>query len=328
MTHTEPGLTRLAMGIRAAITSPIAPRDLELPCPAWERATSLSRQIRRAKGRGWHLAADDLQGDLAYALARIRAELGFLEEQLKTSSNQVVSASEIYADLKALGNEFKDWSFDLGHRSLAVTTEPIELQGIYLGPFEIRLQWTKAAPSYKVTALDPHPTSIREEVTHPHVRDEELCEGEGREPICRALAEGRLLDFFLLVRSILRSYNCESPFVALEDWFAQSCIDCETLISGDDSCSCLQCESVLCDECQVACSECGDSFCSGCVSTCSSCHSQYCQRCLKRCDDCRAPHCAGCLNDEERCPSCREQSCQDSDFEVLPGGLGQAALSA
>ena len=48
--------------------------------------------------------------------------------------------------------------------------------------------------------------------------DERLCEGDGRSAIRQALAQGRLLDFFMLVAGGLRTYNAESPFVALEIW--------------------------------------------------------------------------------------------------------------
>ena len=56
---------------------------------------------------------------------------------------------------------------------------------------------------YRVVALDPHPAGSDESVTHPHVRDEQLCAGDAAAAIRSALAGGRICDFFLLVRSVL-----------------------------------------------------------------------------------------------------------------------------
>jgi hypothetical protein len=64
------------------------------------------------------------------------------------------------------------------------------------------------------------PSSCRAEVTHPHVLDDHLCEGEGRQAIHAALTAGRLVDFFHLVKGILETYNEDSPYEALSDWYS------------------------------------------------------------------------------------------------------------
>ena len=55
-------------------------------------------------------------------------------------------------------------------------------------------------------ALDPSPAASNSETTHPHVQTNQLCEGDGRSAIRHAMREGRLLDFFVLVRQILQTY--------------------------------------------------------------------------------------------------------------------------
>jgi hypothetical protein len=330
MTRTKNSLARLAVTIRAAIAGGHAclPR-ITLPRMAWQYCDDYLRQISRARERGWYLAAANRERDLRYEVARVRAELAEIEQQLGTAptTDKVVPAAEVYRDLVGLGAEFEDWSFDRCERTVSVTTAPIELEGIYLGPFMIRLHWDRVrgagADTYQVLALDPRPAATRDDVTHPHVRQEELCEGEGRLPIRRALAEGRLLDFFLLVSNLLNSYNAESPFVSLADWFAESCADCGTFVNRDERYVCSACERSLCDECQLSCGGCGDSFCSDCLGPCEGCHDQYCQSCLQRCGECRALRCHDCLDDQERCNDCHEQ-----EPEVPADGLGQAALSA
>ena len=70
-----------------------------------------------------------------------------------------------------------------------VTTEPIELEGIALGRFEIRFNWLTVADErpYRVVALDPNPASRSADTTHPHVQYERLCEGDGARAIHQAL---------------------------------------------------------------------------------------------------------------------------------------------
>jgi hypothetical protein len=335
MTRRPIQLARLAIAIRAAAASDVArPFSAELPRSAWQRCEELGRQLGRARQRGWSLAAAALEGDLRYARARVHAELEELDRQLAPATGyaRAASATDIHRDLSVLGDEFSDWSCDRAQKTLSVTTAPIELEGIYLGPFEIRLHWDRmrrdAADTYRVIALDPRPSATRDDVTHPHVREEELCEGEGRQPIRRALAEGRVLDFFLLVSNVLKSYNPASPFVSLADWFAESCADCESLVDDEERWVCSKCENSLCAECQRQCANCGDSFCSDCVGSCSGCRDQICQSCLQRCGKCRALRCSGCLDELERCNNCHEPIPDESGVAISADSLGQAALSA
>ena len=124
------------------------------------------------------------------------------------------SVSAIYLDLRALESEFEEVEIDLKTHELVVTTDAIELDGVLLGEFQIRLTWTDigdSSPPYRVVALDPHPSARRDDVTHPHVQDEQLCEGEGRTAIAAALADSRFHDFFLLVNRLLHTYGRGTP---------------------------------------------------------------------------------------------------------------------
>ncbi len=106
-------------------------------------------------------------------------------------------------------DEFDQVTINLRERTLSVTTEPIDLEGLELGPFSILLDWNRLSEhgSYRIVAEYPNPAHSNEEVTHPHVHDERLCEGGGHLAIRQSLQEGRLLDFFILVRQVLRTYN-------------------------------------------------------------------------------------------------------------------------
>ena len=129
-------------------------------------------------------------------------------------------------------------------QEVRATTAPIELEGFYLGRFEIRLQWERIHQSsaYRVVALDPQPSSQRKEVTHPHVSSEYLCEGEGRLAIRSALDQGRIGDFFLIVLNLLRTYSPGNAYVELEDWDGVSCSNCDASCSSDELYSCHSCE--------------------------------------------------------------------------------------
>jgi hypothetical protein len=285
------------------------------------------------------LAAALLSADLRYSLASFDSQLADILRELPSSTvtENLVTTSDIYEDLVALGEEFEEINYDRKGRWLSVTTEPLELEGVFLGPFEIRLDWRRGEQTYRVSATDPHPPESRENVTHPHVMDDVLCEGEGKHAIRQALAQGRLLDFFTLVAGVLRNYNPESPFVELALWYGQSCSDCGAVVSEEDYYICQKCGSAVCPGCEVSCSGCDDSCCSECSTTCSGCHDSYCQSCLRRCKDCRAGVCSGCLSQQERCPKCHEEEqygeCDDSppeasDLAVQPDHVGQAAVSA
>ena len=111
---------------------------------------------------------------------------------------------------------------------ISITTDPIVLDDTHLGPFQVRLDWNRLGSHqpYRVVALDPHPAAANEAVTHPHVQEEHLCEGEGRAGIESALNTGRLCDFFLIVSRLLGTYARGSAFVELDDWEGIRCQDC------------------------------------------------------------------------------------------------------
>ena len=121
----------------------------------------------------------------------------------------------------ALKGEFTNLDIDIKAHEVAVTTDKITLEDVLLGEFEIRLKWDcigRVQKPYRVIARDPHPAAKNEDVTHPHVQDEHLCEGEGQTAIAAAIAEGRLYDFFLLVSQVLHTYGRGSAYVALDRW--------------------------------------------------------------------------------------------------------------
>ena len=121
--------------------------------------------------------------------------------------------------------EFPEVSIDKAEQTLSVLTEPIDLQGTHLGPFRIVLRWNRLRQrrSYDVEASEPNPAQGEEEITHPHVQGRQLCEGEGAICIKAALSQGRIFDFFLLVKQILETYNPSSAYISLDRWNGVAC---------------------------------------------------------------------------------------------------------
>jgi hypothetical protein len=214
---------------------------------------------------------------------------------------------DVFGDLLALDKEFDEVRIDLKRGMLSVVTEEIVLEGIALGRFEIVLDWNLLGGSlaYEVIALDPNPAASSSDTTHPHVQGNQLCEGDGRTPIRRALAEGRLFDFFLLVRQILQSYNPASAYISLEQWHGIECRDCGRLVDEDDRDCCDECGAETCCDCSIRCRSCEQRFCSECIPKCQGCDESFCISCLSPCAGCGVLFCEECLTDA-RCSSCRK----------------------
>ena len=159
--------------------------SLYLPEYSWNNVQQLRRRIELARQHGWHRAAASLAEDLAHRLDDCRRELENALRALQSfpAERPVCSASNVYADILALYDEFEEVDIDLKGHELSVTTDCIELEHITLGSFQIRLDWQRmgcTSQPYRVVATEPNPPAARDDVTHPHVQDEQLCEGDGR----------------------------------------------------------------------------------------------------------------------------------------------------
>ena len=289
-------------------------------CPpeySWTEAMQLRRQIVRAQERGWRLAAarliQDLDASLHCCQRAIEAALHTIEQA--DSNQQISSAAEIYKDIRALKQEFDEVEINLAEHEICVATDHITLEGIHLGRFQIRLDWQNLGEPqpYQVSALEPNPAASDEGITHPHVRDKALCEGEGRVAIRTALAQGRIYEFFLLVSQILHTYGHASPYTSLDSWDNDvSCDDCGTYVREGDRYDCVRCGSTLCGECSRGCAGCEDSHCSSCLFECPECGQEFCRSCMETCSSCHSRVCHQCLENGV-CTSCREKQNQNEE---------------
>jgi len=332
MIATNKALTRAAVLIHAQSVSSNRPEcSLYLPTHAWARIQQFQRQIGLARRRGWHGAAARLTKDLVSALNACR---GGLEDSLRQlpsrpAEGRRCSALDIYRDLAALKDEFQQLDIDLKQHELAVTTDRILLDDFDFGPFQIRLDWHKlgSPQPYRVVALEPYPAARNEDVTHPHVQQEQLCEGEGRAAIRAALSDCRLYDFFLLVSRLLHTYARGSAFVELGRWGGVPCETCSEWVNEEHRYRCHRCEATLCSECSETCQGCGESFCYDCLGRCAVCDEQYCSSCLTKCRLCRQPFCGNC-GEDDLCQGCYQKQHEEKHEHDLPEDVSHQPVPA
>jgi len=272
----------------------------------------IKRGLAICRDRNWPAAARVLTARLDSVVSNVPYFMEHINRASKAAFSPVPSLRDLHADLEQLIEEFGAIRYDRGQRRLVVVTEPIELEGTYLGEFEIRLDIPQigtrsASVPYSVVALDPHPAAANDLVTHPHVSDETLCAGDSAAAVNAALNSGRICDFFLMVRSILTTYNPESPFIPLKDWCGLPCYDCGYTIGYEDGHWCSYCERDFCGECSSYCRTCNETTCNICLESCPECGEPVCPRCMTTCPEC----------DRQRCKSCSESPCpcQTEDTE-------------
>jgi len=322
MKHPQKDFWRAASRIHHRLGSEEPPSLFELPFQAWWHCDRLIRKRQQAQRRGWDLAVLKLEQDLKTGVTQLIQQLTALHQVLMSDSLQQQNSSvgELYAELLALEEEFGEVKLDLRAQSISVITEPIELEGVYLGPFEICLDYgnqnTDGSLHYRVIAREPNPAITNDSVTHPHVQSEVVCEGEGQMVIHRSLEQGRLFDFFTMVASLLRTYNPDSPYVALSDWDSVECTECAVVIAANEQTRCENCEITLCMECAKDCTDCDCPFCHECLSRCNTCHGDCCSSCMQQCIQCSADCCQRCLLEDERCSDCDAEETEETNEEL------------
>ena len=279
--------------------------------------TAQSRKMGASLANGWLSAAERCCNGVNRLLSDIPHSVSKLRQLTNNERKELPTLSSLVDELKQVQDEFGSLEIDKVENTISVITESITLDDVYLGPFRIQLELKRfsdlyTSSPYHVIALSPNPAATDETVTHPHVSNETLCEGDGCVTIRIALEQGRLSDFFTMVRSILTTYNPDSPYVALIDWFGEPCYDCGYVMSRDDIYFCSFCQRDYCSECSTYCRCCDEGCCVGCAEQCSYCEDQVCMNCMKECAECDSACCSSCLEDNI-CPNCKEEMEKDNE---------------
>ena len=283
------------------------------PIDQWMRVMRLSRLMTKAEQHHWPVAFQRCLQELKQTQARLSHELTTNQSGLTMIKypKAIPSLRELIAELCSLADEFDETSIDWSQQEIIVRTPAIVLREVNLGEFEIRLCWSELGDlqPYRIVSLAETGT---DDVHHPHVQGDTLCEGEGKIPVSQALAEGRLGDFFILVQQILQTYNPGSAYVPLERWWNSSCADCNDSMSQEESRHCSICEHQICEYCRRNCVACSDHLCTSCADTCSACDDTFCRDCISNCESCGECCCRPCLSDQT-CSSCLEESMENED---------------
>jgi hypothetical protein len=308
------------------------------------------RKLQKALSRNWMNAARRCRNMLEISFNNLPLMLNNLEQSIARPEPMLPSLKDLMAEMKQITDELGDIRFNRKEHSLSITTEPITLNGIFLGDFEIRLEVNRIPEMHRcspflVIALDPHPAASSDEVTHPHVSSEILCEGDGHTAIREALRQGRLFDFFNMISAILNTYNPSSPYVSLDVWEGTTCYDCGRGLCDDERYYCENCGNDFCESCSACCPSCQETTCISCAGACEICGETICKHCVRKCKECDNMCCKHCIEDG-LCNSCIEEK-NDEQIEqqptndnpekpiqpiptvitaVQPDGMGQAAV--
>jgi hypothetical protein len=290
--------------------------------------TKAAQNLALCRSKGWIGAA----GEVEHAIPRLIRDLSHglkdIERLIETRPALSVSLRDVVEDLGALEDEFDEMEFKKG--ILSVTTEPITLEDVDLGPFKIMLNITEFADlrrhwPFSIEALEPNPAAGQSDVTHPHVSGGKLCTGDAGESIMAALETGRIMDFFHIINGILTTYNSRSPYVPLERWTGVLCFDCGYVMDdSEESFYCEGCEHDFCQECFSYCHCCNLSRCRGCLTRCPFCHEYCCVGCLGSCEECGRDVCRKCIKDGY-CPDCyQEKEYEDDESDDGESAEGEA----
>ncbi len=298
-----------------------------------------ARKLGLALARDWFAAAEHCRRSASRQLDNLPYTISKAQTFLDRRERDIPTLSELLDELKAVEAQFGDVEMGDEEYSLSVVTEPIILEDVYLGPFRIalylgRLHEMYARTAYYVVALEPHPAATDDSVTHPHVSNEVLCEGDGVVAIKTALEEGRLFDFFEMVCSILNTYNPDSPYVPLSDWYGTPCYECGYVMDDESSYHCSYCDNAVCDQCSHICTTCSEIICGSCVEKCEICEGSLCPTCAKsKCNECGSVCCGSCLN-EYTCVECLKENDDegqesedknDAGNQTEPAGAGSVS---
>ena len=304
-------------------------------CSRCSQITKDSHNFYTAVGKNWLGSAEKIKtracrniNDFSYHFQRFK-------EIVNTGEIKLPKLADIFAELLQIEQEHGQLSYDLKERTVSVVTDPITMEDIPLGPFEIKLfindiDKLYIESPYKIIALEPNPAGSDDSVTHPHVSSERLCEGDGHTAIIRAVEQGRLCDLFTMIVSILQTYNPDSPYISLDDWEGTSCYDCGCTISPDDLCYCEDCDRDYCSECSMYCEICDTTSCLGCSYKCPECEIHVCRHCTVVCCECQETFCKNCIDEEGLCQNCierKEQENEENNQEETESTASSAVLS-
>ena len=183
----------------------------------------LRRLLARARRYKWHRAAARLSEDLSCALDECRCQL---DTAHRTRCNPLYLRSTLHPSRRSTGTLWP--SLRSFGRCISISTRtrspsPQRASRWNMSRWENLRFYSIGGvydhrPPNRIVARVPRPASRHRDIVHPHLRDEQLCEGAGSTAVRSALSACRLYDGFTLILRALWTYDKESAYVALEEW--------------------------------------------------------------------------------------------------------------
>lgn len=265
-----------------------------------------TQRLEITKANGWESATRFLKNNMINGLVRkITNNFAAMETELSEENEiSVPSIKFLWQEIKSLNGLFEDSDFRNGR--LSVTTKPIVLEHdgetLGLGRFKIIIDFKTdiAARSYEhmiyMEALEPNCSPGEDNLVHPHVRGNEPCLGEAVGLMQEPFVQGQIESVFLILNSMLKTYNPISPYRTMEEWY-------------DEAHECSWCGNGLGEDEGYCCNDCGTSICDSCCWWCARCEEYYCESHSGfRCGWCEDTICGGCYHNE--CKVCVASLCE------------------
>jgi hypothetical protein len=205
------------------------------------------------------------------------------------------------------------------NNTLFMTTEPIVIKDIPLGPFEVHVSpiIDNAGMAY---ALSPNPAISNPQVTHPNVNDNFICMGNGQNAYSLAVKQGRLCDAMQIAIAVVRTYGFRNPHLRIEAWHGENCEFCGKLNMQANIVQCADCHKYGCRECAFTraarrCLPCHEHRLANPPAECYLCGSEA----HNDCPDCKKKACGVCWTDAScrRCYTRLNRTCDRCDRTTL-----------
>jgi len=111
-------------------------------------ATKDSHLFYAAIERGWLSSAEQVISRVNRNLNDFSYYLQRFKELVNADETVLPKLADIYAELIQIEQEFGEIKFDSNEKAISVTTEPIILNNIPLGPFEVKLSIDQISKLY------------------------------------------------------------------------------------------------------------------------------------------------------------------------------------
>lgn len=297
-----------------------------------------TRRLDIAEVKGWKKATHFLKNNMIRGLLKkIANNFAVMESELLEENEICVpSIKELWQEIKSVNGLFDDCQYKKNR--LSIVTKPITLEShdisIAFGRFRIILDFKAGLSNNScenlvyMEALEPNSAISEESLIHPHVRKDDPCLGEAIGLMQEPFMRGQIESVFLILNSMLNTYNPASPYRTLKEWYDEGCTCgvCGESVREDEACSCTGCEDTLCASCTIYCNRCGEYYCESCmIYTCGWCEESVCEGCDRyACKECDMNLCKSCIHGccETYCIDCSPicDSCSNSFCPECEGG--------